>query len=84
MLNPAVHEDSVTHALKPLLARVDSTSHQQPAELRVYLEMVNSYLAIYAEYADQIIEHAESYVKHRDRRQESSSYSYRKISGVDD
>jgi hypothetical protein len=34
-------------------------------ELRVYLEMVSSYMAIYPEYAAQVAEHAESYFKER-------------------
>jgi len=34
-------------------------------DLRVYLEMVSSYIAIYPEYADQVAEHAESYFKER-------------------
>jgi hypothetical protein len=32
-----------------------------------YAEMVSSYVAIYSEYADQIIEHAESYFRERSR-----------------
>lgn len=32
-----------------------------------YAEMVSSYVAIYAEYADQVMEHAESYFRERSR-----------------
>jgi hypothetical protein len=34
---------------------------------RFYAEMVSSYVAIYAEYADQVVEHAESYFRERSR-----------------
>jgi hypothetical protein len=49
-------------------ARFDHPHGQDSVEQsRFYAEMVSSYAAIYADYADQVIEHAESYFRERSR-----------------
>jgi len=65
MLNSTVLNHSSNDSTNHATPRFDPPQKDKAEELRVYLEMVSSYMAIYPEYADQVAVHAESYFKER-------------------
>lgn len=67
MINSQVSSDSAAQAGNGTLTRLGAPAGREPEQLRFYLEMVSTYLLIYAEYADQVVEYAESYCNQRAR-----------------
>jgi len=65
MINSQVSSEPATQARNGTLTRLGAPAGREPEQLRFYLEMVSYYLAIYAEYSDQVVEYAESYFNQR-------------------
>jgi hypothetical protein len=64
MMNSETRNDSVDGVPKGSLVGIDLPTEQNHCS-HFYAEMVGSYMTIYAEYADQVLEHSKSYSEER-------------------
>ena len=66
-MNLGTRSDPANRAANRARAAFDTPIRQEREreQSQFYAEMVSSYMAIYAEYADEVVEHADSYFKGR-------------------